>query len=97
MTTWQGRHTITVVSACMTAEGLPKFVLTEVQVTHEEYDNGGHFYEVEQRLLADGLEEPFVHFAEAEAPEFLIVGLKETLAAAWQVPDLIIEPKEQED
>jgi hypothetical protein len=71
MISQEALHTVAVVSACMTREGLPTFVLNEVVVTTEERDEGVHFDRVEKRLLAKGFEEPFVHFPDGEAPDFL--------------------------
>jgi hypothetical protein len=67
MPAWQGKRTITVVSACMSASGSPDFALTNVEVTHEEYENGIHYDLVEDRLNDAGYEEPFVHFDQMEA------------------------------
>ena len=70
---------ITLVTACMRADGLPAFALTQVEVTPEEYDNGIHYYLAEADLLVQGYEEPFVHFDEREAPSFLHAAVKEQL------------------
>jgi hypothetical protein len=75
------KRLVTLVSACMTRPGLADFALTEVQVTPEEYDNGLHYALAEQRLLAAGYEEPFVHFAPEEGPAFLLPAVREYLAA----------------
>jgi hypothetical protein len=74
----------------MTANGTPAFAATTVSVTHEQYENGVHYYLAEADLLEQGYEEPFVHFDEHEAPSFLIAAVAETMA----VPNLIIDPEE---
>ena len=71
MTEWQGKRSIAVVSACMTSNGSPTFVLNEVEVTYDEALNGVHYYLAEAELLTGGYEEPFAHFDEFEAPPFL--------------------------
>ena len=73
---------ITLVTACMRADGLPAFALTQVEVSPEEYDNGIHYYLAEADLLEQGYEEPFVHFDENEAPPFLHGAVKEQLDLA---------------
>ena len=67
---------VIVVSACMTAAGLPDLTLSEVEVTPEEYENGAHFTLAEQHLFAAGYEEPFVHFSESEGPGFLLPAVR---------------------
>ena len=62
---------LAIVSACMTAEGLPAFALTTVEVTQAQIENGVHYYLAEGELLERGYEEPFVHFGESESPPFL--------------------------
>ena len=64
MTEWQGKRSIAVVSACMTSNGSPTFVLNEVEVTYDEALNGVHYYLAEAELLTGGYEEPYVHFDE---------------------------------
>jgi hypothetical protein len=82
------KRPVTVVSAVMTAAGLPAFALTEVEVTPEQYDNAIHLYLAEAELFEAGYEEPFVHFAGPEAPPFLVpvvrqhLGLDAPVAAA---------------
>jgi hypothetical protein len=71
MAPWEGRRTVSIVTACMTAAGTPTFVRNEVRVTHEEAENGIHYYLAESELLLAGYEEPFVHFDEFESPAFL--------------------------
>jgi len=65
------KHTIAIVSACMRVDGTPDLVLTEVNVTQEEAENGIHYYIAEAELLDAGFEEPFVHFGDNEGPSFL--------------------------
>ena len=65
------QHRMTIVSACMRQDGLPTFALTEVHVSEAEVDDGVHLDLAEAQLLRQGLEEPFVHFPESEAPPFL--------------------------
>ena len=79
MQQWQGTRKITVVTACMTHEGLPAFAINEADVTFEEFENGIHYYHVEADLMEAGYEEPFVHFDETEAPRFLHVAVKLSL------------------
>ena len=71
---------ITVVTACMRRDGTPAFALTEVVARPEQVDDGIHYYLVEAQLLEAGYEEPFVHFAEGEAPAFLFPAVKAYLA-----------------
>ena len=68
----KGNRSIAVVSACMNANGLPEFVRNEVAVTEEEHGDGLHYVLVEDLLLEQGHEEPFVHFDQFEAPDFLL-------------------------
>ena len=75
----EGKRTIAVVSACMTAAGLPNFALNEVDVTPEEAENGIHYYLAEAQLLQDGYQEPFVHFVAMESPAFLHPAVREYL------------------
>jgi len=82
MTAWPGHRTIAIVTACMSAKGKPDFVLTEVSVTHEEVENGIHYYLAEADLLQAGYEEPFCHFDEFEAPPFLHGAVWDYLALA---------------
>lgn len=70
---------VTVVTACMTADGLPAFVLNTARVTRDEIANGIHYSLVEADLLLAGFDEPFVHFADDEAPPFLLPAVREHL------------------
>lgn len=79
MPQWDGQRRITVVSACMQANGTPTFAINEVTVTQQEAENGIHYYLAEAQLFIDGYEEPFVHFDEDEAPSFLIPAVKRHL------------------
>lgn len=91
MKAWTGSRPVIVVSACMTKDGLPTFVLNEVAVTQEEYENGQHYTLAEECLAAAGYEEPCVHFDEREAPSFLIAAVADAMA----VPHLIIDPDQE--
>jgi hypothetical protein len=75
------RRPVTVISACMRPDGLPDFVITQVEVTHEQAENGLHLYFAEAELLRAGYEEPFVHFPSGEAPAFLLPAVRAYLAA----------------
>lgn len=79
---WEGKCPIAIVSACMTRLGLPTFVLSEIEVTQDEAENGIHFYLAEAELLESGYEEPFVHFDEVEAPPFLHPAVRQHLGLA---------------
>jgi hypothetical protein len=70
---------VTIVSACMRADGLPTFAITEVEVTREEQEEGVQYQLAYERLLDLGYEEPFVHFAPQEAPPFLFPSVRELL------------------
>ena len=84
---YQGeKRPVTVVTACMRADGCPDFALTRVEVTQEEAENGIHYYLVEAELLEAGYEEPFVHFDSDEAPAFLLPAVQEHLAAGTHAP-----------
>lgn len=82
MTAWQGKRTIAVVTACMSADGTPNFALSNVEVTHAEYENGVHYDLVGDRLADAGYEEPFVHFDEFEAPALLHPVVRQYLNAS---------------
>lgn len=75
----KGKEPITIVSACMQANGTPAFAITEVEVTQEELENGIHYYLAEAELLESGYEEPFVHFDENEMPAFLLPAVQQYL------------------
>src|ERR1700735_3974936 len=76
MAQWQGKRSLTVVSACMACDGTLTLALNEVEVTHEEYENGLHYDLVEDRLKDARYDEPYIHFDEFEAPRFLHVAVK---------------------
>ena len=59
MASWEGKRSMQVVTACMRRDGTPTFVVNTVEVTHEEYDNGIHYYLAEGQLLEKGYEERF--------------------------------------
>ena len=80
------KRPVTVVTACMRADGCPDFAVTQVAVTQEEAENGIHYYLVEAELLEAGYEEPFVHFDSDEAPAFLLPAVREHLAAGTGAP-----------
>ena len=63
----------------MNSNGSPGFAITEVEVTQEEEDNGVHYTLAEAHLLERGYEEPFVHFDEGEAPDFLHAAVRQFL------------------
>jgi hypothetical protein len=86
MNSQEAPHTVAVVSACMTVEGFPTFVLNEVRVTTEEQAEGVHYPEAEKCLLDGGFEEPFVHFDEGESPAFLHPAVRALAGAAGHVP-----------
>jgi hypothetical protein len=88
MTTADGKRRVAVASACMSADGTPDFALTEVEVTPEEYENGVPYGLAEARLLADGYEEPMVHFDDGEAPAFLHAAVRQYLG----LPPAATEP-----
>jgi hypothetical protein len=77
-----------VVTACMTRQGTPTFVLTSVAVTEEELRNGIQYDLADSQLLIDGYEEPFVHFDQDEAPPFLLPGVRDLQASASPQPAL---------
>lgn len=83
----EGKRPVTVITACMTLAGLPDFALTEVEVTPDEFDNGVQYDLVETKLNEAGYEEPFVHFAEHEAPPFLVSAVKHYLGKRVASPD----------
>ncbi len=76
MSEWQGKRAVTVVSACHAYDGTATFALNEVEVTHEEYENGLHYELVEDRLRDARYAEPFSHYDEFAAPRFLHVAVK---------------------
>jgi hypothetical protein len=69
--------TIAIVTACMRPDGTPTFARTEVEATDDQAENGIHYYLAEAQLLEQGFEEPFVHFAENEAPAFLFPAVQQ--------------------
>jgi hypothetical protein len=79
MAPWTGKRKIAVVTACMAADGTPDFALNEVEVTHDEYENGIHYYLAEADLIEAGYEEPYTHFDQFEAPAFLHPAVREYL------------------
>jgi hypothetical protein len=94
MTPWQGTRTITVVSACMTVAGMPTFALNQVEVTHEEYENGVHYALAEVELMDAGYEEPYVHFDDFEAPAFLVPEVTNHVCEPTRVSSTAPSPEE---
>ena len=90
MPPWEGKRAVTVVTACMRADGLPGFAVTRVEVTREEYEEGIHYYLAAADLLEAGYDEPFVHFDEGEAPPFLLPAVTEHLGLAGR--DAAVRP-----
>lgn len=86
MPEWLGKRTVVVVTACITREGMPEFAWHEIEVTQEEYENGIHYDRADDRLIAAGYEEPFVHFDEFETPAFLHPAARQHLG----LPDIIM-------
>jgi hypothetical protein len=85
---WRGNNTmdqpqskirLAVVTACTRSDGLPDFALNDVQVTKEEYENGVHYDLVEELLIEQEYEEPFVHFDQRDAPAFLLPAVRQYL------------------
>ena len=70
---------VTIVSACMRPNRYPDFAINQVQVDDDEYVNGVHYLLVEELLAAAGYEEPYVHFADQECPDFLIPAVHQYL------------------
>lgn len=89
-----GKRSVTIASACMTALGSPTFVLQEVSVTPEEFEEGLHYAMAEDGLTDLDYEEPFVHFAEEEAPAFLLEGLRQQFGRKLALPDPITDVPE---
>ena len=95
MPTWTGKRRLTVVTACLNADGVPDFALTEVEVTADEYADGVHCDLAEERLAAAGFEEPFLHFDELDAPNFLVPAVRHYLGLSRDTPDATT-PSEKE-
>lgn len=81
-----GKRTMTIVTACMNANGSPAFALNCVEVDPEEIANGIHYYLVEAELMEAGYEEPFCHFDEDEAPQFLHAAVRQHLGLPATAP-----------
>lgn len=88
------KHPVSVVTACMKPDGTPTFALHTVGVTTEEIANGLHYDLVEMQLLKGGYEEPFVHFAEHEAPAFLHAGVRRLLGVTPRIHDAVLSASE---
>jgi hypothetical protein len=76
MPQWQGKRTVTVVTACKACDGSPTFALNEVEVKQQEYENGVHYDLVEERLKDARYERPWLHSDEFESPRFFHVAVK---------------------
>jgi hypothetical protein len=79
MSPWPGKRSLPVVTACLNASGSPDLVLTEVEVTHDEYADGVHCELVEDQLVAAGYDEPFVHFDDGTAARLLVPVVRQYL------------------
>src|SRR5260221_10956061 len=86
MNPWRGGRKMTVVTACAFAGGEPGFAITDVRVTHDEYENGVHYDLVADRLLDDRYEKPFVHFDEFDMPRFLLPAVRKYLGLPAKKP-----------
>ena len=76
------KEPVTVVTACMRPDGTPTFTMHTVGVTAEELSDGLHYGLVEMQLHKGGYQEPFVHFAENESPDFLHPAVRRYLGPA---------------
>lgn len=85
----EAKRAIAIVTACLRPDGTPAFDLNTVEVTPEEEVNGIHYYLVEALLLEKGLDEPFVHFDDREAPAFLLPAVRAQLALSSE--NIILE------
>src|SRR2546425_408628 len=96
MQPWPGQRMLAIVTACLNAVGSPDLTLTEVEVSHAEYEDGVHCEQVEDRLTAAGYTEPFLHFDEGHAARFLAPVVRRYLATRAPVPDPVAtgSPKE---
>ena len=80
------RYERIVITACMTRQGTPTFVLTKVAVSEQELQNGIQYDLVESQLFIDRYEEPFVHFDQDEAPPFLLPAVRQLRAQTTPEP-----------
>ncbi len=87
MTQWIGRRKLLVVTACLNASGFPDFALHEVEVTCDEYANGVHCDLVEEQLVVEGYEEPFLHFDQYDGPQFLVSAVLQYLGVSSRIPE----------
>jgi hypothetical protein len=92
MPTATDKRTIAIVTACLRADGLSTFARTQVEVTPDEAENGVHFYLAEAELLERGFEEPMVHFAQEEAPDFLFPAVEQFLGVTPE-PYILVYPE----
>jgi hypothetical protein len=63
----------------MARDGTPDFALNEVEVTHDEYENGVHYDLVEDRLKDADFDEPYLHYDQFDMPDFLLPAIKQYL------------------
>jgi hypothetical protein len=84
-------RTIGIVTACMRNDGKPTLVRTDHDVRPEEIENGAHYFLAEGDLLLAGYEEPFVHFAEDEAPDFLFPAVEKVSCVDSQSTPVLAE------
>jgi hypothetical protein len=73
------KRAVAVATACMRADGSADFAFTIVAVTPEEMAEGVHYGLADAKLLENGYEEPFVHFAQGEGPVFLHAAVRQYL------------------
>jgi hypothetical protein len=71
-------------------------VLTTVEVTADQRDNGVHHYLVEGELLESDYQEPFLHFDEKESPPFLHPAVKQHLGLMSRITNPTTIPREEE-
>ncbi len=89
MEPWNGLRLLTVVTACLNAASVADFALTQVEVTYDEYANGVHCDRVEELLIEEGYEEPFLHFDVADAPAFLVPAVQLYFGQPLHVPSSV--------
>jgi hypothetical protein len=76
----------------MRPDGTPTFAMNTVGVTAAELAEGFQYELAEVHLLKDGFEEPFVHFAEGEAPSFLHPAVRQFLRSSPLVRNALLQP-----
>jgi len=77
MSLGQGKRKITVVTACMNANGAPDFGFTEVEVTQEEAENGVHYDEGEAPAFLHTAVRHYLGLSFADAAPTVIVPSEE--------------------